>query len=156
MSKKKVIKTRGGTNVWLIGHQLLVLDKLNCSNCLPTVGLILRRLFYYLKTHKIELSQSCSNTFDEVLQTWFIANVLTTQKRNAIAKLKLLHNSYVKIGKNKSRITEKQLKLETDLVNKFNKLFDVAHADCDRLIKVQQDIIFLQDQREKKKTVMGM
>ena len=88
--------------MWLIGHQLPVLDKLSCSSCLPTVGLALHRLFYDLKTNKMELSQSCSNTIDEVLQTWFIANVPTTQKRNAIAKLKLLYNSYVKIGKNKS------------------------------------------------------
>ena len=99
----------------------------------------------------MELSQSSSNTIDEVLQIWFIASVPTTQKRNAIAKLKVLYNSYVKIGKNKSHRTERQSKLETDLVNKFNKLFDVAHADCDRLIKIQQDKNFLQDQREKGK-----
>jgi hypothetical protein len=103
----------------------------------------------------MELSQSCSNTIDEVLQIWFIANVPTTQKRNAIAKLKVLYNFYVKIGKNKPRRTEKQLKLETDWINKLSKLFDVAHADCDRLIKIQQDIMFLKDQREKRKMVMG-
>ena len=80
----------------------------------------------------------------------FIANVPTTQKCNAIAKLKVLYNSYVKIGKNKSCKTEQQLKSETDLLNKFSKLFDVAHTDCERLIKIQQDINFLQDQREKR------
>ena len=61
----------------------------------------------------MELSQSCSNTIDEVLQIWFIDNV-TTRKRISTAKLKVLYNSYVKIGKNKSRRTENQLKLETD------------------------------------------
>ena len=103
----------------------------------------------------MELSQSCSNTIDEVLQIWFITNVLTTQKRNAIGKLKVLFNSYVKIRKNKSCRTERYLKLETDLVNKINKLFDVAHADCERLIKIKQDINFLQDKREKRKMVLG-
>ena len=103
----------------------------------------------------MELSQSCSNTIDEVLQIWFIAKVPTTQKRNAIAKLKVLYRSYVKIGKNKCRRTERHLKLEIDLVNEFNKLFDKAHADCDRLIKIQQDINFVEDQREKTKMVMA-
>ena len=84
MSKKKIIKTRCDTNVWLIGHQLPVLDKLSCSSCLPIVGLVLC-CFYDLKTNKVELLPICSNTIDEVLQIWFIANVLATQKRNAIA-----------------------------------------------------------------------
>ena len=92
----------------------LVLGKLSCLSCLPTVGHILHHLFYDLKTNKMELSQSCSNTIDKVLQFWFIANVSTTQKRNAIAKLKVFYNSYVKIGKNKSCRTERQLKSETD------------------------------------------
>ena len=115
--------------MWLIGHQLPVLDKLSCLSCLPKIDLVLRRLFYELKANKMKLSQKCSNTIDEVLQIWFIPNVPTTQERNAIAKLKVLFDSYVKIGKNKSRRTEKQLKLETDLGNKFSKLIDVDHAD---------------------------
>ena len=121
---------------------------------MPKIDLVLRRLFYEFKANKMKLSQRCSNTIDEVLQVWFIASVPTTHERNAIAKLKVLFNSYVKIGKNKSRRTEKQLKLETDLGNKFSKLIDVDHADCDRLIKVQ--INFLEDQREKRKMGMGM
>ena len=67
MSEKKAIKTRCNTNVWLFGHQLPVLDKLSCSRCLPTGGLVLCRLFYDLKTDKTELSQYCSNTIDEIL-----------------------------------------------------------------------------------------
>ena len=98
MSKKKVIKTSCDTNVWLIGHQFLVLDKLSCSSCLPTVGLILRRLFYDLKTNEMELSQSCSNIIDEVLQIWFIANVSIIQKRNAIAKLNKLYTLMLTLG----------------------------------------------------------
>ena len=135
--------------MWLIGHQLP--DKLSCSSCLPAVGLFLSCLFYKLKTNEMELLQSCSNTIDEVLQIWFIANVSTTQKKDAIAKLKVLYNSYIKIVKNKSSRTERQLKLETDLVNKFNKLFDVVHVDCARVKKkIQDDINFLQDRRETK------
>ena len=97
MSKKKVIKTRCHSKVWLIGHQSPVLDKLNCSSCLPTVGLVLSRLFYDLKTNKMELSQRCSNTIDEVLQIWFIANVPTTKKRNAVAKVTVLYDFYTEL-----------------------------------------------------------
>ena len=155
MLKIKAVKTRSDTNVWLIGQQLLVLDELSCSGCLPTVGLVLRRLFYDLKTNKLSLSQGCSNTVDEVLHMWFIANIPTTQKRNAVAKLKTLYDNYVGVGKNKSQRTEKQMELETDFGNGLNKLFDIAQADCEKLIKIQQDKIFLQDQREERKMTIG-
>ena len=40
----------------------------------------------------------------------------------------------------------------------LSKLFDVAHADCNKipsLLKVSEDIAFLEDQRDKTKMVSG-
>ena len=103
-SKKTAnVKTRAETNVWLVGQQLAVLDLLTCSDsCLPTVGQTMRCLFYDWKTKKLSLSQSCSNVIDEVLYLWYISHIPTTQKRNAVAKLKVLYGKHVSLGRNKS------------------------------------------------------
>lgn len=154
-SKKTAnVKTRAETNVWLVGQQLAVLDLLTCSSRLPTVGQIMRRLFYDLKTKKLSLSQSCSNVVDEVLYLWYISHIPTTQKRNAVAKLKVLYGKHVGLGRNKSRRTDRQLQLESEYCELMEKLFDVAHADCAKeksAIEIPNDKMFLEDQRGPRK-----
>jgi hypothetical protein len=97
--RKKV--TRAATNVWLVGQQLPVIDKASCGSQLPTVGHVLRRLYHDLKTRKLCLSTSCSNVINEVLELWRIANIPTTQKPNAIAKLKGMYEKHTNVSKNK-------------------------------------------------------
>ena len=155
---QKTLKTRSSTNVWMVGQQLPRLDLMSCSNRLPTVGLVLGRLFYDLKTLKLSVSQGCSNVIDEVFSIWFLANIPTTQNPNAVAKLKALYDRYVKLGKNKARKTNRQAELEADFGKLTNELFDVAHASCDKvpsLIKIPDDIAFLEDQRGAMKMTIG-
>jgi hypothetical protein len=152
---EKPVKTRASTNVWLVSQQLPALDGLSCLNRLPTAGHVLRRLFYDLKTNKLSLSASCSNVIDEVLQLLYTANISTTQKPNAVAKLKALYEKHAGLGKNKIRRTERQKEMERDFCNLLKKLFDVAHADCESLIKIPEDWAFLQDQRGAMKMAMA-
>ena len=149
---KKV--TRLASEVWLVGQQLPILNQLNCSNQLPTSGQVLRRLFHDLKTKKLALSESCSNTVDEVIQIWQAANIPTTQKRNAVTKLKSLYDKYGLIHKNKGRRTDRQIEIEEDFISLLDKLFDVAHADCKDMIKIKEDWTFLEDQRGPRKMMM--
>ena len=155
MSKKTVKRTRSSTSVYLVGQQVPLLDKLSCSNRLPTVGLVLRRLYHDLRTKILTLSRSCSNVVDEVSELWYAANIPTTQKPNAVAKLKALHEKQSGIFKNKSRRTARQLELESDFTNLLGRLFDIAHADCEFLIKIPEDLAFLQDQRGEMKMAMA-
>ena len=156
-SSKKFL-TRSSTNVWLIGQQLQCLDLQSCSNRLPTSEQALRRLFYDLKTCKLSLSQSCSNVIDEVFGIYFLSHIPTTQKPNAVAKLKGLYDRHVKLAKNKGRRTDRQKELEDEFGVTMNKLFDVAHADCNKipsLIKIPEDIMLLEDQRRERKMEIG-
>lgn len=82
---------------------------------------------------------SCSHVIDEVFQIWFAANLPTTQKHHAVAKLKKLYESHVKAGKNKARETERQTELETEFTALMTKLFDVAHADLEHIIRIPED-----------------
>src|SRR6476469_7190076 len=157
-ASQTALKTRSKTHVWLLGQQLPVLDLQTSCNRLPTTGIIMRRLFYELKTRKFALSTSCSNVIDELFSIWDIAHIPTTQKPNAVAKLKLLYDRYVKLGKNKSRRSDRQIRLEEEFSLTMNKLFDVAHANCDNvpsIIKISDDFLFLQDQRGARKMSIG-
>jgi hypothetical protein len=158
-ASQNTLITRSATDVWLIEQQLSVLDVLTCSNCLPTVGLVLRRFnFYDLKTQKLTLSKRCSNVIDEVFSLSFIAHIPTTQKPNAVAKLKTLYERYVNLGKNKARRTDRQMELEAEFSTLMTKLFDVAHANCNKvpsLIKIPEDNAFLEDQRGSRKMAIG-
>lgn len=157
-ASEETLKTRSKTNVWLIGQQLQVLDLQASCSCLPTNGVVLRRLFYDLKTRKFSLSTSCSNVVDELLSIWFLCHIPTTQKPNAVAKLKGLYDRYVKLGKNKARRSDRQIELEDEFSLMMNKLFDVAHANTNAvpsIIKVPEDIAFLEDQRGAKIMTIG-
>jgi hypothetical protein len=93
--------TRSSTRVWLLGQQIPSLTEENC-NQLPTNGEVLRRLHYDLKTNKLCLTESCSNTIDKVLELWRCANIPTTQKPNAIAKLRKAYMNPAKGEKKQS------------------------------------------------------
>ena len=59
-----------------------------------------------------------------------------------------------KICKNKDRRSKKQADLEAEFGSRLLELFDVAHAACDQLIRIARDVVFLQDQRSKRKMFM--
>lgn len=151
---KQSIPTRSSTSVWLVGQQLDNFDVNNCKQ-LPTVGQVLCRLFYELKTNKLTVPVSCSKVIDEVFQLWQAGSIPTTQKPNAVAKLKTLYQEHVSVSKNKARHTERQAKIESDFFQRLKNLFDVGHADSEKLIKIPQDWKFLCDQRGPRLMVMA-
>ena len=85
---KKPHGTRSATNVWLGGQPLPCMDDLKQ---LPTIGVVLKRVFYDLKVEKLTLSASCNRVVDEVLWLWHMANIPTTQKQNAVGQIKKLY-----------------------------------------------------------------
>lgn len=147
-------KTRSSTELWLIGQQIKSLD-LEHFRQLPTNGQVLRRLFYDLKTAKLSLSSSCSNVANEVLLLYYAANIPATQKPNIVAKLKKLYQNYISVGKNKARQTDRQREIEAEFIQSMTVLFDVAHADSEKIIRIPEDSQFLADQREGRKMTMG-
>jgi hypothetical protein len=150
----QVVSTRSATEVWLIGQPISVIE-INCNNQLPTIGEVLRRLFHDLKIKKLTLSESCSNVVNEVLLLWQAANIPTKQKPNAVTKLKMIYNKYVKTGKNKNRASERQRQIEKEFSEELKKLFDISHSDSEQRIKIPEDWNFLQDQRGQRMMIMG-
>jgi len=153
-SVKKTVTTRSSTDVWLIGQQIKSID-LEHFRQLPTNGQVLRRLFYDLKTAKLSLLSSCTNVADEVLLLYHAANIPAMQKPNVVTKLKKLYQNYISVGKNKVRQTDRQKELEEEFIQLMAMLFDVAHAESEKLIRIQEDRQFLAERREARKMTMG-
>lgn len=130
--------TRPFTEVWLVGQLIDCLDLENIKQ-LPTCGQVLRRLFFDLKVNKLSLSTSCSTVIDETLIIWHAANIPTTQKPNAVSKLKALYQKHVCVGKNKARQSDRQKELEDEFSELMMKLFDISHANSDHMIRIEED-----------------
>jgi hypothetical protein len=61
------------------------------------------------------VSDGCSHTLNEVLNLWSLASIPTTQKPNAVAKLKSLYDKHAGISRNKSCRSEMQVEIENEL-----------------------------------------
>lgn len=59
------------------------------------------------------------------------------------------------IKKNKGRASDSQSARENEFTVKLNKLFDIAHKDAGALIKINEDKLFLEDQRNARMMRMG-
>ncbi|CAH0555124.1 unnamed protein product [Brassicogethes aeneus] len=71
------------------------------------------------------------------------------QKSRIIKKITALHKEWKSLQKNATRRTDRQAHLEASFKNTFDDLFDVAHADAIKIIKIQEDRDFLILQRQK-------
>ena len=144
--------TRSATAIWHIGQPLPAIEELSQ---LPLSITTLRRVFFEMKAKQSTLATACSTIADEVLSFWARANILTTAKPHVVSKLKALHEHYVRVAKNKHRKSVAQEKLEAQLTVHLSTLFDVAHADWQKLTKLLADRQFLVDQRGPRKMSMS-
>ena len=136
--------TRSTTNVWLVGQLLSSIDG---PRQLPTSGVALRRVFYEMKVNKATLPIACSSVADEIMTFWVNANIPTTAKPHVVAKLKILHKEHCRVSKHKDSKSPAQVSSEEEFSKSMNILFDIAHADWDYRVIIQEDKNFLIDQR---------
>ncbi|XP_047123055.1 uncharacterized protein LOC124806322 [Hydra vulgaris] len=135
--------TRTRTAVWLIGQP----EKDLPSNVLPTTGDVLRTFFHYHKTIKQTVSASAKSTSSDLVKIWSKARIPMTYQPHIVSKVKVCFDEYSLIKKNKGRESESQLAREKAFKDKLNLLFDIAHKDTGTLIKIDEDKLFLEDQR---------
>ena len=61
--------------------------------------------------------------------------------------MKACVDEYNLIKKNKGRASKSQITREKDFSIKLDLLFDISHKDANKLIKIDEDKIFLEDQK---------
>lgn len=107
-----------------------------------------------MKFNKAMLPIACSTVADEVMPFWVKVNSSTTAKPHVVARLKSLQQEHIQVSKHKSRRSDTQVGLESDFTLRMNKLFDIAHADWEWRTKIQEDQLFIMNQRGPKQMSM--
>lgn len=131
-------------NVYLVGsvsHQIL-----GCK--LPSNKQVLSVLFYNLREVKLSLAESANLVIRECLIFWEKARIPTRSLLHCQEKLIKLHSHWRNLQRNSRRSSETQRERENEFISDLNNLFDIAHANALDLMKIEEDKIFLQLQRE--------
>ncbi|ESO05801.1 hypothetical protein HELRODRAFT_171475 [Helobdella robusta] len=145
------LTTRSMTNIWLIGQLQSELP----VNVLPTTGDVLRMFFYYHQVEKKTVPESAKLSSDKVMDMWNKARIPTTYHTHVVEKVKSVVDDYKLIKKNKNRQSEAQRAREKESEEKEHMLFDIAHQHAMQLIRIQEDIEFLEDQRGSRRMQMS-
>ncbi|XP_050524055.1 uncharacterized protein LOC126895832 [Daktulosphaira vitifoliae] len=131
--------------IYLLGHT--VNQIFGCK--LPSNIQVLRVLFHNIREVKLSIRDSARLVIDEVLIFWQKARIPTREVRHCILKLEAIYDEWRSLQKNASRQTDTQKKKENCFIDKFDDLFDIAHADAMNLMSIELDKQFLIRQREK-------
>ena len=143
--------TRQKTCLWLIGQPEEKLPEL----VLPTKGDVLKTFYHYHNDLKMTVPRSLKATTDEVIGIWNKARISTAFEPNIVSKMKSLFEEYKLLKKNKGRSSKNQKSKEKAFTEKLNQLFDIAHKDAERMIRIEEDKVFLRDQRSCRKMKMA-
>jgi len=146
-----MVVTRSETVVYLIGEP----SEMFQGTMLPTTKDVLSVYFCHQKREKLSQKESIMLTVKQVREIWAKAGIPTAEDRNITRKLELLVDKYRSICRNKTRGGAAQLARESNFQIDANQLFNNAHHAAMELIKIEEDRVFLSDQRTERKYVMG-
>ena len=135
--------THNRTAIWLIGQP----EKNLPNNVLPTMVDVLRKFFHYHKALKQTVPASAKATSNGLAHIWRKARIPMTYQPHIVSKVKACVDEYNLIKKNKGRASKSQIAREKDFSIKLDLLFDISHKDANKLIKIDEDKIFLEGQK---------
>lgn len=135
-SSKKVIFLIGNVKYQISGSKL------------PSNGQVLAVLFYNIREVKLSVNESANLTIRECIIYWEKARIPTKSLPNCVKKLVTLYQVWRELQKNAKKTQEVFEQRRQEFLSNLNNLFDIAHADALQLIKINEDKIFLQRQRE--------
>lgn len=139
------MELRSDDTIFLIEHD----ESQIVSTKLPSNGQVLRVLFYNLRKIKLDLRPSAAIVIKEVEVFWEKARIPTKETHHNIEKLLSLYQHWRMLQRSRKRRSELQKKREKEFVESLNDLFDIAYKDVLKLIKIEEDKLFLLNQRKK-------
>ena len=104
---------------------------------------------HHHKTLKKTVRESVRAVIREATTFWDRAKIPVRPEQRAISQLEQLHDRWVKLKKNASRKSDTQATNERSFVDTLGDLFDIAHMNALKIIKIPEDREFLLAQREK-------
>ena len=137
-------KLRSATDIWLIGQQI---DKLKTTK-LPNKREALSLLMHYKNTENKTPREALTLCANDVLEVWHKAALPTKQKCHVVEKLNKLLREWQGLLKSKGKKSLNARDKERKWSGQLDEMFDIAHANADKLITNKEDKMFLQLQRE--------
>lgn len=137
--------TRSATAIWLVGGTE---DCFKASK-LPSRGEVLKVLFHYRNREQLSLKDSTSQTAEQLLLIWDKAKIPTKAPTHVVEHVRKLHAEWQGLKKLINRKSASNLSNQQAFVDSLEDLFDMAHHDAMTLIKIEEDRMFIEAQREK-------
>lgn len=137
--------TRSGSSIWLVGGTK---EQFQTSK-LPSRGDVLKVLFHYHTDEKMSLKDSIDKSVSLLLPIWDMARIPTKARNHVVEHIRKLHGDWQGLKKRISRSSATNLSNQATFKDSLDDLFDIAHQDAMSIIKIVEDRLFLQAQREK-------
>ncbi|CAG9793804.1 unnamed protein product [Diatraea saccharalis] len=115
---------------------------------LPSNGQVLAVLFYNIREVNLSINESANLTIRECIIYWEKARIPTKSLPNCVKKLVSLYQIWRDLQKNSKKTQDVFKQRRQEFLSNLNNLFDIAHVDALQLIKINEDRVFLQRQRE--------
>lgn len=131
-------------NIFLIGlssHQIK-------GAKLPSNRQVLAVLFYNIREVKLSVSESANLVIRECVIFWEKARIPTRAFPNCVKKLVDLYHVWRDLQKNSTKTQDVYKDRENAFEKDLENLFDIAHANALEKMKIEEDKIFLNKQRE--------
>lgn len=145
MASTSKINLRDSSKIFLVGN---VSNQIVGSK-LPSIKQALSVLFYNMRVVKLNLHESSKLVIREIVIFWEKARIPVREEYHLIKKLESLYNEWRNLQKHETSKLVNNRKKEDLFVNKFDDIFDIAHADALSIIKIENDKQFLIAQRTK-------
>lgn len=130
-------KTRTNMELYAIdfrSHQIV-------TSKLPSIRDVLSVLFYNTRKVNLPIKQSARLVFCEISVFWQKARIPIIDEENCVRKIENLYEKYRKVQISSNR--RSNIGKENDFNRNSNDLFDIAHRDALKVMKIEQDKLFI-------------
>lgn len=143
--------TRSSSLVWQIGQPLEHLY----GTKLPSGREVMQNLIYHHNTKKLTIRVAANKVYNELLPFWEKARIPTRAKNLVISQIDKLYQQRRGLQKHKTRNDDIDLRKQAQYSAKLDSLFDIARADAEKIITIDEDREFLRRQREDRGGSLG-
>ncbi|GBM63821.1 hypothetical protein AVEN_262707-1 [Araneus ventricosus] len=115
---------------------------------LPSNGQVLAVLFYNIREVNLTVNESANLAIRECIIFWEEARMPTKSLRNYVRKFFKVYQVWRDLQKNAKKLQDVFKPRQQEFVSNLDNLFDIAHADALQLMKIEEDRMFSQRQRQ--------
>ena len=115
----------------------------------------MRNFSFYHRVQKLTIVDSAKQIYTNLVPFWIKSRLPIRQKQHVIRMIKNLYEQHVKLMKNFRRSTDKDKQNQKEYTDKLEKMFDISHANSDKIIRNEEDKQFLMLQRSSRTGVIG-